>query len=55
MAKKTTKKAKPDVAKIKVQCFGNVPKRGTTVAAGWDVNPISVKEPRAQAPYTFPL
>lgn len=31
------------VAKIQVQCFGNVPKRGTAIAAGWDVNPISVK------------
>ena len=34
---------KNPVAKIQVQCFGNVPKRGTALAAGWDVNPISVK------------
>ena len=43
MGKKTTDKDTPDIAKIKVQCFGNVPKRGTAVAAGWDVNPISVR------------
>ena len=29
--------------KIFVQCYGNVPKRGTSLAAGWDVNPIGVK------------
>ena len=34
---------KHPVARIQVQCFGNVPKRGTAIAAGWDVNPISVK------------
>lgn len=34
---------KKPVAKIQVQCFGNIPKRGTSSAAGWDVNPMSVR------------
>lgn len=37
------KKENEEVARIRIQCFGNVPKRGTKVAAGWDVNPIAVK------------
>ena len=38
-----SKEVKQPTTRIKVQCFGNVPKRGTALAAGWDVNPISVK------------
>ena len=34
---------KKSSTRIQIQCYGNVPKRGTAVAAGWDVNPISVK------------
>ena len=38
-----SKQVKQPTTRIQVQCFGNVPKRGTALAAGWDVNPISVK------------
>jgi len=34
---------KHPTTKILIQCYGNVPKRGTSLAAGWDVNPIGVK------------
>ena len=34
---------KKPIARIQVQCYDNVPQRGTELSAGWDVKPISVK------------